>query len=131
MENEKIDTAFWLSAVGQLSVPSRFYGLLGVSMPGKGGQLKERIKDRIWLIQLGSEYDFNNDISGILQFDVHSATLKSSQLKAFGNSLQIQIALRFKHWLANHSVDLFFSEDVLVKSAPDITFGLRVSRVAF
>ncbi len=129
--NEKIDTAFWLTTVGQLSEHSRFYGLLGISLPGKGGQLKKHIKDQIWLTQIGTEYDFNNNISAILQFDIHTATLKNSQLKAFGNSLQMQLALQFKNWLANHSVDLFFSEDILVKSAPDITFGLRVNRVAY
>jgi hypothetical protein len=129
--NEKIDTAFWLSGVSQLTQQSRFYGLLGISFPGKGGQLKELVKDRIWLSQLGTEYDFNENISAILQFDLHTATLENTQLRAFGNSLQMQIALQFRNWIPNHAIDLFFSEDILIESAPDITFGLRVSRVAF
>lgn len=129
--NEKIDTAFWLTGVRQLTGQSRFYGLFGITFPGKGGQLKERIKDQIWLSQLGTEYDFTKNISGILQFDLHTATLKNTGLTAFGNSLQVQIALQFRNWIPNHAVDLFFSEDILVESAPDITFGLRVSRVVF
>ena len=94
-------------------------------------QLKELVKDRIWLSQLGTEYDFNENISAILQFDLHTATLENTQLRAFGNSLQMQIALQFRNWIPNHAIDLFFSEDILIESAPDITFGLRVSRVAF
>ena len=129
--NEKIDTAVWLTGVRKLTQQSRFYGLLGITFPGKGGQFKELIKDQIWLSQLGTEYDFNKNISGILQFDLHTSTLKNSQLKAFGNSLQVQIALQFKNWIPNHAIDLFFSEDILVESAPDITFGLRVSRIPF
>lgn len=129
--NEEIDTAFWLTRNGQLSEQASLYGLLGVSLPGKGGQLSELVKDRIWLTQFGAEYDFTANISGILQFDLHSATLKNSRLKSFGNSLQMQLALQFRNWLPNHSVDLFFSEDIHVKSAPDITFGLRISRIGF
>ncbi len=129
--NEEFDFATWLSKSRQFTTNSRFYGVLGVSQPGKGGQLKEHIKSQIWFSQLGAEYDITDNITGILQFDMHSATLKNSDLKAFGNSLQMQTALQFKNWLENYHIDLFFSEDILVKSAPDITFGLRVSRVAF
>jgi hypothetical protein len=28
----------------------------------------------------------------------------------------------------NHDIDLFFSEDILVGSAPDITVGIRIYR---
>jgi hypothetical protein len=107
--NEKIDTALWLTGVRQLSEYSRFYGLFGISFPGNGGQLKDRVKDRIWLSQLGTEYDFTKNISAILQFDLHTATLDNTQLKAFGNSLQVQIALQFKNWIPDHAIDLFFS----------------------
>ncbi len=129
--NEELDTAIWLSKSQQLSTRNRYYGVLGVSQPGKGGQLKEQIKNQIWFSQLGTEYDITDNITGIIQFDLHSATLKNTDLKAFGNSLQIQTALQFKNWFENYYIDLFFAEDILVKSAPDITFGLRVSRVVF
>ncbi len=129
--NEAIDTAFWLTRAGKLSEKTTIYGLVGVSFIAEGGQLEARLKDRVWLAQLGTEYDFYPDITGIVQFDFHTATLKNTELDAFGNSLQMQIALQFKDWFDNYHIDLFFSEDIMVKSAPDITFGLRVSRVAF
>lgn len=129
--NEEFDFAIWITKSRQFTERSLFYGLFGVSLPGKGGQLRDQIKDHIWFSQLGTEYDFTNDITGIMQFDMHTATLKNTDLKAFGNSLQVQTALQFKNWFENYHIDLFFSEDILVKSAPDITFGLRVSRVAF
>ena len=48
-------------------------------------------------------------------------------LTAFGNSLQIQLGLGFPQLFENHRLDVFFSEDILVGSAPDISFGLRLS----
>ncbi len=129
--NEEIDIAFWLSKAGHLSENLTLYGLVGLSLPGKGGQLEDHIKDQIWLAQAGTEYQFTSDITGIMQFDFHTASLKNTELTAFGNSLQIQLALQFKNWFDNYHIDLFFSEDIMVKSAPDITFGLRVSRIVF
>ena len=129
--NEEIDVGFWFSKTGRLTENTILYGLAGLSLPGKGGQLEDQIQDQIWLAQAGTEYQFTSSIIGIMQFDFHTATLKSTELTAFGNSLQIQLALQFKNWFDNYHIDLFFSEDIMVKSAPDITFGLRVSRVAF
>lgn len=129
--NESIDIAFWLSKSARLSEQWIFYGLIGLSLPGKGGQLEEHLQDRVWLAQVGSEYDFTPNITGIMQIDLHTATLKATELKAFGNSMQLQLALQFKNWFDNYYIDLFFSEDIMVKSAPDITFGLRLSRSSF
>ena len=65
---------------------------------------------------------------GTLQFDFHSQTIEHSELKAFGNSLQAQFGLGFLQLFGEHRLDFFFSEDILVGSAPDISFGLRLSR---
>ena len=129
--NETIDSAIWLSKSRQLSDKTTLYGLLGISLIGKGGQLEDYQQDHVWLAQFGAEYVFYPKIIGIMQFDFHTATLKNTQLDAFGNSLQVQIALQFRNWFENYHIDLFFSEDIMVKSAPDITFGLRVSRIGF
>lgn len=129
--NESTDIAVWLSKARKLTDKTTFYGLLGISFIGEGGQLENRLKDRFWLAQFGSEYDFYPDITGILQFDFHTPVLSNTDLDAFGNSLQIQIALQFKSWFDEYHIDLFFSEDIMVESAPDITFGLRVSHIGF
>ncbi len=129
--NETTDIAFWFSKTRKFSEQATFYGLLGVSRLGKGGPLKTYMKEHIWLGQLGGEYNFYPDISGILQLDMHGATLKNTGLKAFGNSVQMQLALQFRNWFDNFHIDLFFSEDISVNTAPDITFGLRLSSVYF
>ena len=40
----------------------------------------------------------------------------------------MQLGLGFPRLLGEQRLDLFFSEDILVGSAPDISFGLRLSR---
>ncbi|MCP4187202.1 MAG: DUF3187 family protein [Gammaproteobacteria bacterium] len=129
--NEAIDIAFWFGKARKLSEHAAFYGLFGVSIPGKGGPFEDYLKDHIWLGQFGGEYNLYPDITGILQLDMHSATLRNTELKAFGNSVQMQFALQFSNWFDNFHIDLFFSEDISVKTAPDITFGLRLSSVDF
>ncbi|MCP4492258.1 MAG: DUF3187 family protein [Gammaproteobacteria bacterium] len=129
--NEAIDIAFWFSKARKISEISTLYGLFGISKPGKAGTFADHLKDHIWLSQLGVEYRFYPDITGILQLDMHSATLKNTRLKAFGGSVQMQLGLQFSDWFDNFDVDLFFSEDILSRTAPDITFGLRLGSVDF
>lgn len=129
--NESADLALWMTKATRFSEHSMFYGLLGISLPGKGGQLESYLQDQIWLAQLGTQYQLTPKMTGVMQFDLHTATLSSTELKAFGNSVQIQLALQFRNWFDNYYIDLFFSEDIMVKSAPDITFGLRLSQNSF
>lgn len=125
--NEKVDYALWLSQNRRITANSDIYGLIGVSRPGKGGQLGYRLEDWIWVAQIGTEYAFTPGLGGILQLDMHSDWIKNSQLTAFGNSVQIQLGLRFKELIDDYHLDIFFSEDILVNSAPDISFGIRIS----
>jgi hypothetical protein len=104
------------------------YGLFGVSFPGDDGNLQGLLVDEIWVAQLGTQYFFNDGIAGTVQLDWHSAVIDDSDLKAFGDSLQIQLGLGFLKLFDDHRLDLFFSEDIKVESAPDITFGLRLAR---
>lgn len=126
--NEAVDVALWLSQARKVTRLSSLYGLFGISLPGKAGQLASLQKSVVWVGQVGAEYQLYPDWSAILQLDAHSAFIENSQLRALGNSLQIQIGLRIKRLMAGHNVDLFFSEDILVGSAPDITIGLRLYR---
>jgi hypothetical protein len=126
--NEATDIAFWLSHNRTATDSTNLYGMIGYSRLGKGGQLDDQLNAGTWVAQLGAEHVFNANITGILQFDMHSALIKDSALEAFGNSLQVQVGLQFAKLIKNHNLDLFFSEDVLSGSAPDITFGARLSR---
>lgn len=127
--NETTDIALWLSHSRTASENTNFYGLIGYSRLGKGGQLDTQLNTGVWVAQMGTEHIFTPNITGIIQFDMHSALIKDSALKAFGNSLQIQVGLKFRNLMKNHDLDLFFSEDILAGSAPDITFGIRINGV--
>jgi len=126
--NEAIDAALWLTYQNRVNAEMGSFALLGVSFPGDSGNLEGLIVDQIWVAQLGLDYRFKPSIVGTLQFDLHSETIENSRLKAFGNSLQMQLGLGFLRLIGEHRLDLFFSEDILVGSAPDISFGLRLSR---
>jgi len=125
--NEAVDLALWLTHQRAATDFTTLYGLIAYSRLGTGGQLGDQLNTGTWVAQLGAEHDFNANITGILQFDMHSALIKDSALRALGNSLQVQVGLKFRNWIENHNLDLFFSEDIYSGSAPDITFGIRLS----
>jgi len=124
--NGAVDTALWLSQAYRASKLTRLYGLYGISLPGKGGQLERLRKSTVWVGQIGLEQQLYPGWNAILQFDAHTAFIEGSQLRALGHSLQVQIGLRVMKITEHHDIDLFFSEDILVGSAPDITIGVRL-----
>lgn len=126
--NEAIDFATWLTHETLINAEMSLYGLLGVSFPGDDGNLQGLLVDEIWVAQLGTQYLFNDGLAGTVQLDWHSEVIDGSDLTAFGDSLQIQLGLGFLKLFDNHRLDVFFSEDIKVESAPDITFGLRLAR---
>ncbi|MDH3633809.1 MAG: DUF3187 family protein [Gammaproteobacteria bacterium] len=125
--NEAVDFAIWISREKRIDEEMSLYGLLGLSFPADDGTLEGLIVDEIWVAQLGLEYRFSEKLVGIAQLDLHSETIEDSDLDAFDESLQIQLGLGFLGLFENHRVDLFFSEDILVGTAPDISFGARLS----
>lgn len=126
--NEAIDSAIWVTHEQLINAQLQWHGLVGASFPGNGKVLDGLISKQILIAQFGMNYRINEDLSALLQFDLHSATVKDSQLRAFGNSLQMQLGLKFDQLIEDQSIDLFFSEDILVESAPDISIGLRFSQ---
>jgi hypothetical protein len=126
--NETLDLAFWISHEKQVDAEISAYGMFGISLPGDDGNLQGITVDHIWVAQLGLDYRFNDDLVGTAQFDLHTQSIDDSNLKAFDNSVQIQLGLGFRNLIDNHRLDLFFSEDILVGSAPDISFGLRLAQ---
>jgi hypothetical protein len=126
--NEAIDVAFWLSRELPVNANMNAYGMLGISFPGDDGQLQGLVRDHVWVAQLGLDYRFRDDYVATAQLDLHTSVIEDSDLKAFGESVQLQLGLGFLNLLEDHRLDLFFSEDILVGSAPDISFGLRLAR---
>jgi hypothetical protein len=126
--NEALDFALWATRHLALDEQTTAFGMLGVSFPGDGGNLEGLLVERIWAAQLGVEYRFGDGLAATAQLDMHSRTVDGSSLDAFGNSVQIQLGLGWLELFEQHRLDLFFSEDILVGSAPDISFGLRLAR---
>jgi len=126
--NEAVDYALWMTRELRFDTQTTAFGMLGISFPGDGGNLEGLLVDHIWVAQAGMEYRFYDDLAATVQLDMHSRSVEDSSLVAFGNSVQIQIGLGFLELFEQHRLDLFFSEDILVGSAPDISFGLRLAR---
>ena len=126
--NEAIDVAFWLTREARINANVNAYGMLGISFPADDGDLEGLIVDQIWVAQLGLDYRFYDNFIATAQLDMHGETIEDSKLTAFGESVQIQLGLGFLNLIEDHRLDLFFSEDIHVRSAPDITFGLRLAR---
>jgi hypothetical protein len=126
--NEATDLALWATRHYRLDEKIGSFALLGVSFPGDSDYLGGLVAERIWVGQFGFDYRFDAGPIATLQFDLHSQSVEESKLTAFGNSVQMQLGLGFPRLIGEHRLDLFFSEDILVGSAPDISFGLRLSR---
>ncbi len=126
--NEAVDFATWMTHETSVSSELSIYGLLRASFPGDDGSLKCLVVDEIWVAQLGTQYFFSDGLAGTLQLDWHSEIVDDSNLETFDDSLQVQVGLGFLKLIEDHRLDLFFSEDIKTKSAPDITFGFRVAR---
>ncbi|MCP4469319.1 MAG: DUF3187 family protein [Gammaproteobacteria bacterium] len=126
--NEAIDVALWLSRQWQLDEEVGSFALLGVSFPGDGDDyLESLVVNEIWVAQLGMDYLINPSVIVTAQLDMHSRTIEDSDLTAFGNSLQLLLGVGFPELFPYHRLDLFFTEDILVGSAPDFSFGIRLS----
>ncbi len=126
--NESIDWGIWLQREVILDENTQLYGLLGIGFPGDDGALADLLAERVWVVQLGVDYRFHERLVATLQFDLHSAWFDDSDLKAFRDSLQMQLGLGIDRAFGKQRLDLFFSEDIQVGSAPDISFGARLSR---
>ena len=126
--NEAVDWGLWLQHERSIDEAMDVYGLFGVSFPGDDGALEELLAERIWVAQFGFNYRFHERLIATFQFDLHSGWLDDSGLRAFDNSVQIQLGLGIERAIGEQRLDLFFSEDILVGSAPDITFGARLSQ---
>lgn len=126
--NEAVDIALWLARSNAIDENMTLNWMFGVSIPGDGGPLEDFLAERIWIGQLGFDYRFSDSLIGMAQIDLHSAWFDDSSLRGLGSSAQILFGLGFTNLFEDHRLDLFFSEDIYVESAPDITFGLRLTR---
>ena len=108
--------------------PLWWHGQLGGTRAGYSDLLGPRQRRSLWFAGLAAEWRFTPRWSALMQYDGHSALLDGA-LEALDESAGIlSMAVRWRptaHWM----IDAGFSEDVVVESAPDITFLLNVRYV--
>jgi len=121
LSNQGIDSALWLS---YLSDKKPIFLTLGIIKHANSGFLKTRLNSSVVFIQTGLEAPLSQDFNVMLQLDYHSKLIDSAT-DALGQSLQVQLGLNLIN-TQPYQLKLFFSEDILVGSAPDITFGLQL-----
>lgn len=122
ISNQGTDAALWLSYLPQTSPAFITVGIIKAS---NNGLFKNRLKSLVIFAQSGFEMAISHQTKLQFQLDYHSAFI-NSQTDALGESLQMQIGLHFAQ-LMSPNIRLFFSEDILVGSAPDITFGAQIN----
>ncbi len=122
ISNQSVDSAIWLS---YLSRSTPVFITLGIIKPGDGGLFKNKLKKSVVFAQSGFEFAISDQTKVQLQLDYHSKFI-NSQTDALGESLQLQIGLHVSQFMSS-DIRLFFSEDISVGSAPDITMGAQVN----
>ena len=104
--------------------PVWWHGQVGGTRAGGSDLLGPQQRRSLWFAGLAAEWRFTSRWSALMQYDGHSALLDGA-LEALGEPAgMLSLAVRWRptaHWM----IDAGFSEDVVVESAPDITFLLN------
>lgn len=108
--------------------PVWWHGQLGGTKAGESDLLGPQQRRSLWFAGLAAEWRFSPRWSALMQYDAHSALL-DGELEALSDPAgMLSFALRWRptsRWM----IDAGFSEDVVVESAPDITFLLNARYV--
>ena len=108
--------------------PLWWHGQLGGTKAGESDLLGPQQRRSLWFAGLAAEWRFSPRWSALMQYDAHSALL-DGELEALSDPAgMLSFALRWRptsRWM----IDAGFSEDVVVESAPDITFLLNARYV--
>ena len=108
--------------------PLWWHGQLGGTKAGESDLLGSQQRRSLWFAGLAAEWRFSPRWSALMQYDAHSALL-DGELEALSDPAgMLSFALRWRPtscWM----IDAGFSEDVVVESAPDITFLLNARYV--
>lgn len=121
ISNQRVDGSIWLS---YFSENKPIFLTLGIIKHGNSGYLKNRLRSSVIFVQSGLEIPVSAYFDAQLQLDYHSKFINSNT-DALGQSLQVQFGINIIQGMLKN-LQLFFSEDILVGSAPDITFGLQL-----
>lgn len=110
-------------------VPLVWHGQIGMTGAGYSDLMGPNQKRSLWFGGVSLVWPFRDNWSVLAQIDAYSA-LGDGNLSAFTQSSGLlSVALRW-NLSPKWSLDLGFSEDLVVESAPDITFMLTARYVA-
>ena len=108
--------------------PLWWHGQLGGTRAGDCDLLGQQQRRSLWFAGLAAEWRFTPRWSALMQYDGHSALLDGALEVLSEPAGMLSLALRWRptaHW----TIEAGFSEDVVVETAPDITFLLNVRYV--
>lgn len=127
LSNKQIDLAVWVSYFINTKSQSAYFITLGAVKNGQGGGFSDLIVSNSTFVQTGLKWPLIKNIALMLQADYRSSFLQQTDVRILGKSLQLQTGLEIP--LSKENVlNLFFSEDILVGSAPDITFAASLKQ---
>lgn len=105
--------------------PLTWHGQVGYSYAPDSAPLPSLAQEGLWFAGLGADWQLTPDWSLLAQFDAHEAPFNSA-LNALGsNAGLLSLGLRFQA-APGWQLEIGFSEDILVETAPDITFFGRL-----
>lgn len=102
-----------------------WYGQVGATWAGESPLLGDAQRRTLWFTGLSAEWALSPQWSALLQYDAHSGISRGRFQPLTQTAGMLSLALR---WRASErwAVDVGFSEDVVVETAPDINFFLDV-----
>ncbi len=110
------------------SWPLWWHGQVGGTRAGGSDLLGPQQRRSLWFAGLAAEWRFPPRWSALVQYDGHSALLEGALDGLSEPAGMLSLAVRWRpapHWM----IDAGLSEDVVVESAPDITFFLNARYV--
>lgn len=122
------DLALWLS--GSLQRPAHKWGLFGAAgalFLSEGDLLPAQQRRIVPFATFGGGWQPWQRLALKLQFDAHGSFYSDSTLRELSQSVQLVMGGTLRLAAATE-LDLSFSEDLLVESAPDIVFQLALRR---
>ncbi len=108
--------------------PLWWHGQMGGTRAGHSDLLGPQQRRSLWFAGLAAEWRFAPRWSALMQYDGHSGLLDGALESLSEPAGMLSLAVRWRptaHWM----IDVGFSEDVVVESAPDITFLLNARYV--
>lgn len=126
--SESFDASTWCAVSLPIGKRLTLFGTAGGLMKSQGELLTEQEERTAGFSTLGVAWLYSESLALKLQGDFHTRLFKSSQLSSIGKN-SAQSSAGFSWNISKKSrLDVSFTEDIYVESAPDIALHLSYSR---